>query len=148
MESYMSRRAASLLAASGMAAGMLFVGVCLVGLFSSYTGESDASAVLAVVRVARSEHVASGGHRHPIGRAAPTALGEETETKEGLPANAGLLTALLLLSYFAMIPVGLSSTSLVVPGPMVSRSTQCRLYSAVCFFQRRSPSTLSGVFRL
>ena len=144
----MGRRVTFLLAASGMAAGMLFVAVCLLGFPSLHTDKSEASTVLAVVRAARPEHAVSDGHRHPIGRTAPAALAEETETKDGLPANSGLLTALLIGFSFGAILWGPNSASSALPGPIVSRPTQCWLYSVVCFFQRRALRTLSGVFRL
>jgi hypothetical protein len=149
MGSLMGRRAASLLAASGMAVGMLAVVVCLVGFLSSHTDKSEATAALAVARVARPEHVVRDGHRRPIGRTASTAFfADEAESADGLPANAGLLTALLLWSFFGPIRWGPNPFSSALPGPVVPRSTQCWLYSVVCFFQQRALSALSGVFRL
>jgi hypothetical protein len=131
-----------------MAAGMLALAVCLVGLLSWYTDESDASAILAVARTARPVHVARDGHRHQMVRTVPTALAEETETKDGLPAHAGLLTALLPLSYFATMRWGLSSASSAPLGPRLSRPAPCSYHSVVRLLQRRALSNLSGVFRL
>ncbi len=148
MGSMMGRRVTSLLAASGMAVGMLAVAVCLVGFLSSYTDESDASAVLAVAGAARPVHVASGGHRHSMVRTAPTALSEETDSKDGLPAKAGLLTALLLGFVSATIPWGRNSAFSALPGPGTSWPTSCRFYSIICLLQKRSVATLSGVSRL
>jgi hypothetical protein len=147
MGSLMGRRTASLLAASGMAAGMVFVAVCLVGFLSSHTGGPDASAFL---RAARPVHVVSDGHRHPIGPTAPTAFfAEETdETTDGLPAKAELLTALLSGSFFGAIAWGLKPVSPALPGPRLSRPASFSFYSVVRSFQRRSPSTLLGNFRL
>jgi hypothetical protein len=145
----MGSKAASLLAASGMATGMVFVAVCLVGFLCSQTHESGSSSVvLAVAGAARPVHVASGEHRRSVGRGAPTALSEETDAEDGLPANSGLLTALLPLSFFGASRWGLGSAISALAGSRLSSPASCRFYSVICFFQRRALSNLSGVFRL
>ena len=148
MGSMMGRRVTSLLAASGMAVGMLVLAVCLVGFLSSYTDKSETSAVLTLVHTARPAHVVPDEHRRPISRTAPTAYAEETDANDELTVNAGLLTALLFGFFFGAIWWGLNSASSALPRPTVSWPASCWSYSLVCFFQRRALSSLSGVFRL
>jgi hypothetical protein len=148
MGSLMGRRVASLLAASGMAVGMLALALFLVSFLSWYTNGFEASADLAVVHAARPVHVVRDGNQHSIGRTAPTAFAEETETTDELPVNAGLLMALLLGFLYGPIRWGRDSASSALPVPRASLPASCRLYSIVCFLQRRSVATLSGVFRL
>jgi hypothetical protein len=145
----MGRRGTFLLAALGITVGMLALVVCLVGFSSWYANGAGASDVLAAARAARPVHVARGGHHHPIGRTVPAALSEETESStDGLPANAGLLTALLLGFLFGPAAGWRNSASSPPLGPRPARPASCRFFSVVCFLQRRSLSTLSGVFRL
>jgi hypothetical protein len=148
MGSLMGGRVASLLAASGMAVGMVALAVCIAGFLSSYANESEGSAVFAMVHAARPVHAVPDGHRHKISRSATPVFAEETETKDELPANAGLLTALLLGSFFGAIPWELNSAALVLPVPRSSWPASCSFYSAVCFLQKRLVAILSGVFTL
>jgi hypothetical protein len=144
----MARRAASPSAASGMAVGMLALAVCLVSLLSWAKNGSEASGVLAMVHAARPEQVVLDGHQHQIDRTAPTAFAEETDTKDEHPANAGLLTALLLWSFIGAIPWGPQVLSSALPVPRASPVVSCLFFSVICCLQKRSLSTLSGVFRL
>ena len=126
----------------------LTAAVLCLGIFLSWRAEvSEASTVVAVASAAHSEHLPNG-YRHSADANSHAVFAEEGEPGDKLPANAALLT-MLLLGVFVGTALWWSGMSAQKrPRSRVTSPTQRWFYSMVCFFQRRSVATLLAVLRL
>jgi hypothetical protein len=120
--------------------------LCLGTLLLSHSAsESELSVALTMVGAPHAEPVANG---HPIEGKYPAMLAEEDEVSDGLPKNAVLLSALVLVYFY-----GPALGWLLVSGwrgsrPEDTSPIMCCSHSIVHLYQRRTVASLLEVFRM
>jgi hypothetical protein len=127
----------------------LTAAVLSLGIFLSWrTAGSEASAaVLAADRAAHFEHLPNG-YRHSKGANPHAIFADEGEAGDKLPANAALLTA-LVLGVFVWTALWWSGMfARTRPRSRVCSPTQNQFHSMLCFIQQRPVATLLAVLRL